>query len=114
MLYHHINIPRTAGSLHRPEDVRIPGAQILIDKARRLQSQGSEIALLADRFGKVEGEEIIRRLRVAKKSFKDRIVRVESSVFMAIRLPEREGKPDSTTGFTRMDLTIISGKRLGE
>ena len=75
MLYHHINIPCTAGSLHRPEDVRIPGAQILIDKARRLQSQGSEIALLADRFGKVEGEEIIRRLRVAKKSFKDRIVR---------------------------------------
>ena len=75
MLYHHVNISRPAGGPHRPQHVRIPGAQILIDKTRRLQPQGSEIAPLADRFGKIEHEEIIRCLRVAKKSFKDRIMR---------------------------------------
>ncbi len=84
------------------------GAQILINKARRLQPQGREIAPLKDRFGKVEGEEISRCLRVTKKSLKDRIVRRRGHpFFMAIRLPEREGKPDSIIGFTRLGLTTI-------
>lgn len=66
MLYQGIDVARAAGRFHRVKDIGVAKAEILLDKATRLESQRRQVTQFPKMLGEMERKKIPRRLCVRK------------------------------------------------